>query len=46
MGIFEVAGDERAEPFLPGCVPELKAVVFAAVGDVFGEEIDADGGLG
>ena len=46
MGIFEVAGDEGAESFLPSCVPELKAVVFAAVGDIFGEEIDSNGGLG
>jgi hypothetical protein len=43
--IFEIAGDERPESFLAGCVPELQSVVFGVVRDVFGEEVDAHGCL-
>lgn len=45
MGVFEVAGDERPESLLSSSVPQLEAVVFGFVGDVFGEEVDAYGGL-
>ena len=46
MRVPEVARNQRPEPLLAGGVPELEAVVLAFVDDIFGEEIDADSGLG
>lgn len=45
VGVLEVAGDEAFEAFLAGSVPELNAVLSLVGGDVFDEEVDADGGL-
>ena len=45
MGISQVAGDQGLEPFLACCVPELEAVVFGFVEDVFSQEVDSDSGL-
>jgi hypothetical protein len=44
--ILEVAGDETFETFLAGGVPELKPILLVVVGNVFYEEVDADGSLG
>jgi len=45
VGVLEVAGDEAFDAFLAGSVPELNAVLSLVGGDVFDEEVDADGGL-
>ena len=45
IGVFEVAGNEAFEAFLAGSIPELNAVLALIDGDVFDEEVDADGGL-
>jgi hypothetical protein len=43
--VLEVAGDQRAEAFLAGGVPELHAEDAGADVQVLGHEVDADGGL-
>ena len=45
MRIFLVARNEGLESFLTSSVPGLQPDHFALHCDVFGDEIDADGGL-
>jgi hypothetical protein len=45
VGVLHVVGDETAEAFLAGGVPELYAVLSAVAGDVLDVEVDSDGGL-
>lgn len=44
-GILEVAGDEGAEAFLAGGVPELHPEDVVADVDILGHEVDSDSGL-
>jgi hypothetical protein len=45
VGVAEVAGDETFEAFLASSVPELEADGALVDDDVFGDEVDAYGGL-
>ena len=46
MSVSQVAGNEGPKPLLSCSVPQLEAIIFSFVDDIFGQEVDADGGLG
>ena len=46
MSVTKVAGNEGPKPLLSCSVPQLEAIIFTFVDDIFGQEVDADGWLG
>lgn len=42
VSIPEIARDERLEPFLSCCVPNLNTVVLVLIGNILGQKINAD----
>jgi hypothetical protein len=45
IAVFDVRRDQRVEPLLASCIPELHSETLVLDCDSFGNEVDSDSGL-